>query len=142
MSERSDIAGKLNQEVSKLSLSSEGSHFGIQEYRFQRLVLEVSVCIQCLAMNRSFFFWVGTAAGSFENLDLAMAVSGESLPISSVLLGSSSDTIGAALSQRLAMKLGAQVYVSYNLPSSHASLLEETERLIFKEVVPSILNPS
>jgi hypothetical protein len=136
--EGEDTTRKLSQEISKISLSSEGSHFGIREFRFQRLVLDVSVCIQCLAMNRSFFFWVGTAGGSFENLDLAMAISAESLPVSSVLLGNSSDTIGAALSQRLSMKLGTQVFVSYNLPSSHSSLLAETERLIFKEVLPAL----
>ncbi len=82
--------------------------------------------------------WIGTAGGSFENLDLAMMTSTDSLPISSVLLGNSSDTTGAALSQRLSMKLGTQVYVSYNLPSSQSAMLEEVERLIFKEVVPAI----
>jgi hypothetical protein len=133
-----DDLASISKEVSSLSLSSEGTHFSIQEFRFQRIIQDVWINIQCIAMNRSFFMWIGTAGGSFENLDLAMMTSTDSLPISSVLLGNSSDTTGAALSQRLSMKLGTQVYVSYNLPSSQSAMLEEVERLIFKEVVPAI----
>jgi hypothetical protein len=133
-----DDLASISKEVKSLSLSSEGTHFGIQEFRFQRIIQDVWINIQCIAMNRSFFIWIGTAGGSFENLDLAMMTSTDSLPISSVLLGNSSDTTGAALSQRLSMKLGTQVYVSYNLPSSQSMMLEEVERLIFKEVIPAI----
>ena len=133
-----DDLASISKEVSNLSLSSEGTYFNIQEFRFQRIIQDVWINIQCIAMNRSFFFWIGTAGGSFENLDLAMMTSTDSLPISSVLLGNSSDTTGAALSQRLSMKLGTQVYVSYNLPSSQSMMLEEVERLIFKEVIPAI----
>ena len=138
MTETTDDLTSISKEVSKISLSSEGTHFSIQEFRFQRIIQDVWINIQCISMNRSFFMWIGTAGGSFENLDLAMMTSTDSLPVSSVLLGNSSDTTGAALSQRLSMKLGTQVYVSYNLPSSQSMMLEEVERLIFKEVVPAI----
>ena len=130
------------QSISDIPLSNKDSHFGIQEFRFQRLVLDVNVCIQCISMNRSFFFWIGSAGGSFENLDLAMVMSSDSLPVSSVLLGNSSDTVGATLSQRLSMKLKTQVYVSYNLPASQSAILEEVERFIFKEIIPAVTKPS
>mmetsp|Transcript_9547 Transcript_9547/g.27463 ORF Transcript_9547/g.27463 Transcript_9547/m.27463 type:complete len:143 (+) Transcript_9547:9-437(+) len=117
----------------------QGGPLGVEDFRFQRLIHDVRVCIQCIAMDQSYIFWIGTASGTFDNLDISMISSLDSIPISSVLLGSSSDNTGSTLSKRLAMKLGSQIYVSYNLPSNHQMLQDEVEKMLFKEVIPEIL---
>ncbi|MGB1606993.1 MAG: proteasome assembly chaperone 4 family protein, partial [Promethearchaeia archaeon] len=62
-----------------------------------------------------YLIWVGSAQPSFANLDVAMCSSMQAMPVTSTLMGSSNEGIGSSLSQRLAMKLKAQVTVPPHL---------------------------
>lgn len=87
----------------------------IREHHFQDVIQEVRVCGQILAMKDSYLIWVGSAQPSFANLDVAMCSSMQAMPVTSTLMGSSNEGIGSSLSQRLAMKLKAQVTVPAHL---------------------------
>ena len=87
----------------------------IREHHFQDVIQEVRVCGQLLAMKDSYLIWVGSAQPSFANLDVAMCSSMQAMPVTSTLIGSSTEGIGSSLSQRLAMKLKAQVTVPAHL---------------------------
>jgi len=78
--------------------------------------------------------WVGSANASFTNLDVAMCSKLDSMPVTSTLMGSTTEGVGSSLSQRLAIKLKAQVFVSYNLPTSMPALQEAVEKKLFEEV--------
>ncbi len=116
----------------------QDSYHGIREFRFQEVALDVLVFFQILVMNRSYFVWIGSSAGSFDMLDLSMASSTDVLPVSTSLIGNDSDTVGLALSNKLAMKLKTQVYVSFNLPGNQSALLQELERILFLKLIPLI----
>jgi hypothetical protein len=62
-------------------------------------------------MKDSCIVWVGSAQGSFSNLDVAMKTHMDDVPVCSTLIGEGGDGIGASLSKRLALKLGRQVYI-------------------------------
>jgi hypothetical protein len=60
---------------------------------------QVRVCGQILSMQDSYIIWVGTAKPSFANLDVAMCSNMDSMPITSTLLGNTTE--GFPLSRSL-----------------------------------------
>ena len=61
---------------------------------------QVRVCGQILSMQDSFIIWVGTAKPSFANLDVAMCSNMDSMPITSTLLGNTTEGFPLSLSLR------------------------------------------
>ena len=85
-------------------------------------------------MQGSYLIWVGSANASMANLDVAMCSDMDAIPVTSTLLGSGTDGVGRSISQRLALKLKAQVFVSYNLPTSMPHLQDAVEKKLFEQV--------
>lgn len=106
----------------------------IQEYTFQDKFNEVKVCGLILAMKDSYMIWVGTAAGSFNSLDVAMKTPMDTMPVSCPLMGSSADAPGNAMAKRLSMKLKAQVFLSYSLPATMPELQLAVEGRLAQEL--------
>ncbi len=52
---------------------------------------QVRVCGQILSLQDSFIIWVGTAKPAFANLDVAMCSNMNSMPITSTLLGNTTE---------------------------------------------------
>ncbi|XP_072929148.1 proteasome assembly chaperone 4 [Hemitrygon akajei] len=92
-----------------------------------------SVYFHVLRMSGSFFLWVGTAP-TLSNLAVAMSTRFDPTPVSSLILGDTSDTTSNSLAQRLAKKTGKQVFISYNLPNTNTNLLLEVENRIKQEM--------
>eukprot|EP00802_Teleaulax_amphioxeia_P027018 Tamp_28233.p1 GENE.Tamp_28233~~Tamp_28233.p1 ORF type:complete len:141 (+),score=32.31 Tamp_28233:295-717(+) len=106
----------------------------IREHHFQDVLHEVRVCGQIIAMKDCYMIWIGSGNPSFANLDVAMCSNLDSMPVTSSLMSSGTEGVGSSLSQRLAMKLKAQVFVSYNLPTSMPNLQEAVEKTLFEKV--------
>ena len=116
------------------SRGAENACFHIQEHTFQDVLHEVRICGQILVMQGSYLIWVGSANASMANLDVAMCSDMDAIPVTSTLLGSGTDGVGRSISQRLALKLKAQVFVSYNLPTSMPHLQDAVEKKLFEQV--------
>lgn len=58
----------------------------------------------------------------------------DSIPLSTALLGDTSDTMSTGLAQRLARKTSKQVFVSYNLPNTSSSFELLVESRIKEEM--------
>uniref|UniRef100_A0A8C2SHA3 Proteasome assembly chaperone 4 n=1 Tax=Capra hircus TaxID=9925 RepID=A0A8C2SHA3_CAPHI len=70
--------------------------------------------------------WACCAAPTLRPLD--------SIPLSTALLGDTSDTMSTGLAQRLARKTSKQVFVSYNLPNTSSSFELLVENRIREEM--------
>ncbi|XP_042188394.1 proteasome assembly chaperone 4 [Callorhinchus milii] len=98
-----------------------------------RLAEQTVVHFHTLSMRDSFFLWVG-AAPSLCNLAVAMCSRLNPIPVSTLVLGDTSDTTSSSLAQRLAKKTGKQVFVSYNLPNTSSNTALEVENRIKQEM--------
>ncbi|XP_078395670.1 proteasome assembly chaperone 4 [Cetorhinus maximus] len=103
-------------------------------HNFSEKLSEQTVHFHVLRMKDSFFLWVGSAP-NLSNLAVAMCTKFDSMPVSTLILGDASDTTPNSVAQRLAKKTGKQVFISYNLPSSNASLSLQVENRIKQEMV-------
>ncbi|KAA0708166.1 Proteasome assembly chaperone 4 [Triplophysa tibetana] len=56
------------------------------------------------------------------------------MPLSSLVMGDTSDTTASSLAQRLSKKTKKQVFVSYNLPMADSNLTLLVENTIKKEM--------
>mmetsp|Transcript_32795 Transcript_32795/g.65816 ORF Transcript_32795/g.65816 Transcript_32795/m.65816 type:complete len:137 (-) Transcript_32795:47-457(-) len=106
----------------------------IRQYTFQDKIQDVKICGLILAMKDSFIIWVGTGAGCFTCLDVAMKTPMDAMPIACPLLGSSADAPGNAIAKRLSMKLKAQVFLSYSLPAAMTELQLAVEARLAQEL--------
>ncbi|XP_078055147.1 proteasome assembly chaperone 4 [Mustelus asterias] len=103
-------------------------------HNFSEKLGEQTVHFHLLRMQGSFFLWVGSTP-TLSNLAVAMCSKFDSMPVSTLILGDASDTTPNSVAQRLAKKTGKQVFISYNLPSSNASLSLQVENRIKQEMV-------
>ncbi|XP_043575410.1 proteasome assembly chaperone 4 isoform X3 [Chiloscyllium plagiosum] len=84
-------------------------------HNFSEKLSEQMVHFHVLRMKDSFFLW-------------------DPMPVSTLILGDSSDTTPNSVAQRLAKKTGKQVFISYNLPSTNTSLSLQVENRIKEEM--------
>ncbi|XP_048404016.1 proteasome assembly chaperone 4 [Stegostoma tigrinum] len=102
-------------------------------HNFSEKLSELTVHFHVLRMKDSFFLWVGSSP-ILSNLAVAMCTKFDPMPVSTLMLGDSSDTTPNSVAQRLAKKTGKQVFISYNLPSTNASLSLQVENRIKEEM--------
>ncbi|XP_062857243.1 proteasome assembly chaperone 4 [Trichomycterus rosablanca] len=100
---------------------------------FSEKLLEQMVHFHVMKLNGGFFLWVGNSP-VFSNLAVSMNSKFDSMPLSTMVLGDSSDTTPSSLAQRLTKKTKKQVFVSYNLPVADSSLTLLVENRIKKEM--------
>lgn len=74
-----------------------------------------------LLLTHSPFLWVGNTP-HLRNLAMVMCTRYDPIPVSTALLGGTSDTTSTGLTQRLARKTSKQVFVSYSLPNTDKQL--------------------
>eukprot|EP00071_Canis_lupus_P015480 XP_005640213.1 proteasome assembly chaperone 4 [Canis lupus familiaris] len=84
-------------------------------------------------LTDSLFLWVG-ATPHLRNLAVAMCNRYDSIPVSTSLLGDTSDTTSTGLAQRLARKTNKQVFVSYNLQNTDSNFALLVENRIKEEM--------
>ncbi|EKX32361.1 hypothetical protein GUITHDRAFT_82378 [Guillardia theta CCMP2712] len=129
--------------MTKLELEGEGgAACSIREHTFMEVIEDVKVYYQLLLMKDSIYVWIGASSPSMKNLDMAMPSSLDPLPLSVTLMGEGSESIGSSLARRLSMRLKAQVFVSYNLPSSMPALQGQAEKRLFEELKDTKLQVS
>ncbi|XP_043575408.1 proteasome assembly chaperone 4 isoform X1 [Chiloscyllium plagiosum] len=102
-------------------------------HNFSEKLSEQMVHFHVLRMKDSFFLWVGSTP-TLSNLAVAMCTKFDPMPVSTLILGDSSDTTPNSVAQRLAKKTGKQVFISYNLPSTNTSLSLQVENRIKEEM--------
>ncbi|MCJ8750028.1 hypothetical protein PDJAM_G00194190 [Pangasius djambal] len=100
---------------------------------FSEKLLEQMVHFHVLKLTGGFFLWVGTSP-VLSNLAVSMNSRFDSMPLSTLVLGDSSDTTPTSLGQRLTKKTKKQVFVSYNLPVTDSNLTLLVENRIKKEM--------
>uniref|UniRef100_A0A8C0S8V0 Proteasome assembly chaperone 4 n=1 Tax=Canis lupus familiaris TaxID=9615 RepID=A0A8C0S8V0_CANLF len=78
---------------------------------------------------------LGTGSWAFGQLAIPSFIGGEdSIPVSTSLLGDTSDTTSTGLAQRLARKTNKQVFVSYNLQNTDSNFALLVENRIKEEM--------
>ncbi|TRY88989.1 hypothetical protein DNTS_032290 [Danionella cerebrum] len=115
------------------SVNGVVSSQSISVHDFSEKILEQRVHFHVMRLNGGFFLWIGTDS-RLQNLALAIGGKHDSIPLSTLVLGDSSDTSPNSLAQRLALKTGKQVFVSYNLPVTESSLMLQVENRIKQEM--------
>ncbi|KAM9495144.1 proteasome assembly chaperone 4 [Clarias gariepinus] len=100
---------------------------------FSEKLLEQMVHFHVMKLSGGFFLWVGTGP-VLSNLAVSMDSRFDSMPLSTLILGDSSDTTPTSLAQRLTKKTKKQVFVSYNLPVTDSNLTMLVENRIKKEM--------
>ncbi|KAF4092182.1 hypothetical protein AMELA_G00017920 [Ameiurus melas] len=105
----------------------------IRTHDFSEKVLEQMVHFHVMKLTGGFFLWVGTSP-VLSNLAVSMNSRFDSMPLSTLVLGDSSDTTPTSLAQRLTKKTKKQVFVSYNLPVTDSNLTMLVENRIKKEM--------
>ncbi|NP_001187636.1 proteasome assembly chaperone 4 [Ictalurus punctatus] len=105
----------------------------IRTHDFSEKVLEQMVHFHVMKLTGGFFLWIGTSP-VLSNLAVSMNSRFDSMPLSTLVLGDSSDTTPTSLAQRLTKKTKKQVFVSYNLPVTDSNLTMLVENRIKKEM--------
>ncbi|XP_026856676.1 proteasome assembly chaperone 4 [Electrophorus electricus] len=113
--------------------SSQQAVEAITVYDFSEKILEQVVHFHVMKLNGGFFLWIGTSA-VLSNLAVSMCSKFDSMPLSTSVLGDSSETTPNSLAQRLTKKTKKQVFVSYNLPMTDSNLTLLVENRIKKEM--------
>eukprot|EP00850_Spirogloea_muscicola_P017116 SM000144S00664 [mRNA] locus=s144:71808:73053:- [translate_table: standard] len=114
-----------------------------------------AVHCQILPLSQQLYIWIGVNAAAMGQLYAAVCTPFDKLPSLSVLMGSSSDSPGAAIARRLgnsnapslsflgilplqpfpsAMKTGHSIVLSCNVPSNSPLLEAQAERLVLQEL--------
>ncbi|XP_056308425.1 LOW QUALITY PROTEIN: proteasome assembly chaperone 4 [Danio aesculapii] len=115
--------------------SSQASADSISLHDFSEKFLEQRVSFNLMKLSGGFFLWVGTATNRLiSNLAVSILSRTDSSPLSTLVLGDTSDTTASALAQRLTKKTKKQVFVSYNLPVTDSNLLLLVENRIKQEM--------
>ncbi|GAA6098419.1 proteasome assembly chaperone 4 [Tachysurus ichikawai] len=105
----------------------------VSVHDFCEKLLEHVVHFHVMKLTEGFWLWVGTSS-VLSNLAVSMSSRFDSMPLSTLLLGDSSDTTPTSLAQRLTKKTKKQVFVSYNLPVTDSNLTMLVENRIKKEM--------
>ncbi|KAG7331684.1 hypothetical protein KOW79_005653 [Hemibagrus wyckioides] len=113
--------------------SSQASTESISVHDFSEKLLEQVVHFHVMKLSGGFLLWVGTSP-VLSNLAVSMDSRFDSMPLSTLVLGDSSDTTPTSLAQRLTKKTKKQVFVSYNLPVTDSNLSMLVENRIKKEM--------
>ncbi|XP_064393699.1 proteasome assembly chaperone 4-like [Halichondria panicea] len=92
--------------------------------QFSKTLLGCEIHFYILRMKQSVLVWIGRIS-SFKHLSVAMKSRLDSQPISSQLIGDSTDTSSSNLSRVLALKGGCQCFVSVNIADESVRLLAE-----------------
>ena len=102
--------------------------------RFIATFDDKSVAIQLTTMKNTAQIWLGTRESgdvSLSNMTVSMNTRFESLPLTTQLLSSGEegqDSWGESLSQKLAKKLNAQVFVHCSLPVTYEGVISKLEQ--------------
>ncbi|XP_072801877.1 proteasome assembly chaperone 4 isoform X3 [Vicugna pacos] len=102
-------------------------------HNFSARLWEQLVHFHVMRLTDSLFLWVG-ATPHLRNLAVAMCTRYDPIPVSTALLGDTSDTTSTGLAQRLARKTNKQVFVSYNLQNTDSSFAFLVENRIKEEM--------
>nr|XP_033790725.1 proteasome assembly chaperone 4 [Geotrypetes seraphini] len=102
-------------------------------HNFSEKISEQQVHFHVMGMADCFLLWIGTAP-TLSNLAVAMCNRFDPVPVSTLLLGDTSDTTSSSFAQRLAKKTKKQVFVSYNLPLADGNFILLVENRIKKEM--------
>ncbi|XP_017579267.1 proteasome assembly chaperone 4 [Pygocentrus nattereri] len=121
----------MNMENGACSGQSAVEAIGVHD--FSEKLLEQVVHFHVMKLTGGFFLWVG-ASPVLSNLAVSMNSKFDSMPLSTLVLGDSSDTTPNSLAQRLTKKTKKQVFVSYNLPVTDSNLTLLVENRIRKEM--------
>ncbi|CAM4686547.1 unnamed protein product [Leuciscus chuanchicus] len=113
--------------------SSQASVQGITVHDFSEKILEQLVHFHVMKLSGGFFLWIGSGP-VLSNLAVSIGSKYDSTPLSTLVLGDTSDTTPSALAQRLTKKTKKQVFVSYNLPMTNSNLALLVEDRIKKEM--------
>ncbi|XP_051500478.1 proteasome assembly chaperone 4-like [Myxocyprinus asiaticus] len=105
----------------------------ITVHDFCEKILEQQVHFHVMKMSGGFFLWIGSNP-VLSNLAVSMNSKYGSMPLSTLVLGDTSDTTPNSLAQRLTKKTKKQVFVSYNLPLTDSNLLLLVENRIKQEM--------
>ncbi|XP_026146213.1 proteasome assembly chaperone 4-like [Carassius auratus] len=101
---------------------------------FSEKIMEQLVHFHVMKFSGGFFLWIGSNSPLLSNLALALDTKYDSMPLSALLLGDTSDTTPSSLAQRLTKKTKKQVFVSYSLPTTDSNLALLVENRIKKEM--------
>ncbi|XP_010831060.1 PREDICTED: LOW QUALITY PROTEIN: proteasome assembly chaperone 4 [Bison bison bison] len=126
-------AGYLPQGEGPRSCPEELPEKEVSLHNFSARLWEGLVHFHVMRLTDSLFLWVG-ATPHLRNLAVAMCTRYDSIPLSTALLGDTSDTMSTGLAQRLARKTSKQVFVSYNLPNTSSSFELLVESRIKEEM--------
>ncbi|XP_067274862.1 proteasome assembly chaperone 4 [Pseudorasbora parva] len=113
--------------------SAQASVDSISVHDFSEKILEQQVHFHVMRLSGGFFLWVGSRS-ALSNLAVSIASKHDAMPLSTLVLGDTSDTTPSSLAQRLTKKTKKQVFVSYNLPMTNSNLALLVEDRIKKEM--------
>lgn len=109
------------------------SELGSFTYTFSEKIRETSVTFYIIKMKNCIFVWIGDSP-VFENLAVAMNIKYSSMPVSSSIMGQSSDDNSGSLAARLSKKIGKQVFASFNLSNPDNNVLLAVSKRLMEEV--------
>ncbi|XP_053570654.1 proteasome assembly chaperone 4 [Bombina bombina] len=105
----------------------------ISVHNFSEKICEQLVHFHVMSMEQCFLLWVGLSP-NLSNLAVAMCSRFDPVPLSSLILGDTSDTTSCSLAQRLAKKTTKQVFASVNIPTHDSQLMLLVEKRIKEEM--------
>ncbi|TPX67660.1 hypothetical protein SpCBS45565_g03636 [Spizellomyces sp. 'palustris'] len=120
-------------------LQSEAHGPGFKVYQLTETHDSHTLCFQFTVMESSVFAWVGTpgsgvdegittATGRLDGLAVAMPTRFDKTATSTSLLPTFADDVSERIARRLATKLGIQVFISFNVPTTNEELALIAER--------------
>ncbi|XP_077056089.1 proteasome assembly chaperone 4 [Siphateles boraxobius] len=113
--------------------STQASVQSICVHDFSEKILEQLVHFHVMKLSGGFFLWIGSGP-VLSNLAVSIGSKYDAAPLSTLVLGDTSDTTPSSLAQRLTKKTKKQVFVSYNLPMTNSNLALLVEDRIKKEM--------
>ncbi|KAM8967631.1 proteasome assembly chaperone 4 [Pelodytes ibericus] len=111
----------------------ESAPRSISLHNFTETICEQPVHFHVMGMEECFFLWVGFSP-SLSNLAVAMCSRFDSVPLSTLVLGDTSDTTSSSFAQRLAKKTKKQVFASVNIPNNDSQCMLLIEKRIKEEM--------
>ncbi|XP_060630735.2 proteasome assembly chaperone 4 [Anolis sagrei] len=112
---------------------SQAERERISVHDFRGRLAEELVHFHAMRLRDSLFLWVGDAP-RLGNLALAMNSPRDSIPVSTLLFGDTSDNTSTSLAQKLASKTKKQIFVSYNIQNTDSGFILLVENRIKEEM--------
>jgi proteasome assembly chaperone 4 len=106
----------------------------IKIHDFEEFLMDIKIFFKIIILKDTYFIWIGNSTPLLGNIAVAMSNHNiDNIPLSTYILGNSTNQYGKLIAQHLAKKTGKQFFISFNIISNEEFFFVIEKRL-FQEL--------